>query len=88
MTLTWLIVFVLSGIVNFVFSFLILRELATENIKVNYFELRWQVHKHLKTYKKITREKSGRIGAAYYGYLGTLGILVVSGLLFFASLGK
>ncbi|BCR06146.1 hypothetical protein DESUT3_32150 [Desulfuromonas versatilis] len=88
MPLTWLILLVLAGIVNFVFSFLILKEVAGENAKVNYFEIRWQVHKHLKTYKSATRAKTGRVGSAYYGYLGSLGLLIAFALLLLNSLGR
>lgn len=85
MTRFYLIAFLVSGVANFVFSILILRYLSASNIKVSYFEIRWQIHKHLKTYKKITKERSGKVGLPYYGYLTTLCLLIVSAILCLTS---
>ncbi len=56
------------GLVNFYFSIQILRRVTQAEVKVGFFEIRWQVHKHMKQYCQLTRAESGRIGAACYGY--------------------
>ncbi len=86
MTFTWFILIVLCGLANLVFSLAILRELTAGGVKVGYFEIRWHIHRHFKAYKEITREKYGRIGIPYYGYLGSLFLLILFVGLFFLSL--
>ena len=66
---------ILAGLVNFACSIMILRDLRAAGIKVGFYELRWQIHKHLKTYKQLCREQSGSPGA-YYGYLVSLLLLI------------
>lgn len=74
------------GLINLVYSILVVRGLAEAGIKVGLYELRWQVHKHMKTYKQITMEKDGRVGFPYYGYLVSLVLLVVLALMLVLSL--
>ena len=74
------------GLINLGYSILVVRELAESGIKVGFYELRWQVHKHMKTYKKITIERDGRVGFPYYGYLGSLALLIILALLLVLSL--
>jgi len=52
--------FIAAGILNFVCSILILRAMARAGIKVSFFEIRWQVHKHLKQYRKISLDSTGK----------------------------
>lgn len=73
----YLVVMLALGLANLYFSIMILRGLAEEGVKVSFFEIRWQVHKHLKTYKKLHLEKTGKIPFPYFGYLLTLGGLVL-----------
>lgn len=86
MTALFLIGFLIAGLVNFVFSIMILRALNVAGVRVGFYEMRWQVHKHLKTYKKISLAESGRVGLPFYGYWGSLGCLVMFGGLFMVSL--
>jgi len=64
--------FLAMAVLNLVCSVLVLRGVAAAGIKVSFFEIRWQVHKHLKTYRKITLERSGKAAWPYYGYQGSL----------------
>jgi hypothetical protein len=80
-TLYFVSAFMASAILNFICSILILRGLAAAGLKVNFFEIRWQVHKHLKTYRQITRQTHGHIAWPYYGYQASLAALIGFGLL-------
>ncbi len=86
MTSYLLMAFLGAGIANFAFSIVILRELAAANIKVSFYEMRWQMYKHLKTYRELTRARSGKVAFPYYGYLVTLGLMIGSGVLWLASI--
>ncbi|MBE0598606.1 MAG: hypothetical protein IH614_15190 [Desulfuromonadales bacterium] len=86
MTRVFLLALLLSGAANLVCSIRLLRELAAAGVKVHFFEIRWQVHKHLPAYRKLTRERSGRVGLPYYGYIGSGIALVVSAALLLWSL--
>ena len=46
MALYFFYAFLAAGLLNFVCSVLLLRGLAEAGIKVRFFEIRWQVHKH------------------------------------------
>lgn len=81
-------VFLASGVANFLFSIRIIRELAAAGVRVGFYEMRWQLHKHLGTYKKLTVDKTGRVGWPFYGYWGSLGLMLLSGALAFASLAE
>jgi len=72
MTALLLTLFLLCALVNFASSILILRELNAAGIKVGFYEIRWQVHKHLKTYKRLTRERTGAVGLPARFYLYSL----------------
>jgi len=74
------------GLVNLVYSVKIVRTLTEAGVKVSVYELRWQVHKHLKAYRRITQEKDGAVGFAFYGYLVSFVLLIVLALLFVASM--
>ena len=81
MTRFFFIAFLACGIGNFFFSLRILRHLNNVGIKVGFYEMRWQVHKHLKSYQKLTRQQSGRIGLPFYGYwISLLGLVMFAGL--------
>ena len=78
----------LSSLVNFHFSIQILRCVSTAQIKVNFIEIRWQVHKHLKNYCRLTRQSQGHIGSAFYGYWLSLLVMLVSLGFIFAFLAR
>ncbi len=82
-----LIVLGLSSLLNLYFSIQILRRMIEADIKVSFFELRWQVHKHLKNYCAITKAESGRIGWAFYGYWVTLALVLGAVVTILARLG-
>ncbi len=88
MKLFFLIALLASGLTNSVFSILILRELSSANIKVGYFESRWHIHKNLKTYKEITRKKTGRVSPVYYGYLASFYLLIAFVTLLLAAIAR
>jgi hypothetical protein len=80
--------FLASGILNFTCSILILRCLAEAGIKVGFFEIRWQVHKHLKAYRQSSRQRTGHIAWPYYGYQASLAAMIGFGLLALISLDR
>ncbi len=88
MTLYLFYAFLASGILNFICSILVLRGLAQAGIKVGFFEIRWHVHKHLKTYRQISRQRTGRIAWPYYGYQASLAAMIGFGLLTLMSLDR
>ncbi len=88
MTLYFFYAFLSAGIFNFFCSILILRGLTQAGIKVSFFEIRWQVHKHLKSYRKITQESSGKTAWPYYAYQVSLAGTIGFAILTLVSLGK
>lgn len=88
MTRFYFAVFLASGIANFLIAIHITRVLAGAGVRVGFYEMRWQLHKHLGTYRKITVEKAGRVGLPFYGYWGSLGLMLLFGALAFASLAQ
>lgn len=88
MTLTYFILFLLFGITNFSFTLMILRELTTEKKGLSFFDLRWYVLKNLNHYKALTRSRYGKVGFPFYGYLATLGGLILSAILCLDSLSR
>lgn len=81
MSLYFFYSFVASGILNFICSILILRSMANAGFKVSFFEIRWQVHKHLKQYRDICIKNNGKTAWPYYAYQASL-----AGMIGFASL--
>ena len=88
MTESLLVVFLICGLANFFFSVMILRTLKAGGIRFGFYEMRWQVHKHLKTYKQVSTARTGRVGLPFYGYWSSLGGLILSGALLFLSLAR
>jgi hypothetical protein len=88
LTLFFGILFLLSGITNFAFTLMILRELTAEKKGLSFFDLRWYVLKNLNNYKTLTRSRDGKVGFPYYGYLATLAVLILSAVLFLDSLAR
>lgn len=88
MTLFYFVLFLAFGIINLVFTLMILRELSAAQRGMSFFDLRWYVLKNLNRYREITREKYGRVGFAYYGYLATFGGMMLSAALLIDSLAR
>jgi len=81
MTRYFFYAFLTAAAANFVCSVQVLRELSAAGVRIGYFEMRWQVHKHLKTYRQISIDKEGRTAPLYYAYWVTLAGMVLFGLL-------
>lgn len=88
MTLYLFSAFLATGLVNFICSILILRELAKAGIKVGFYEIRWQVHKHLSVYRQTTMANTGKIAWPYYGYQASLVAMIGFALLALLSIGR
>ena len=89
MLLSLLFVLLVISLINFYFSIQILRRVAAAEVKLSFFEIRWQVHKHMKKYRELTRQDGGNVGFAWYGYWGSLlGMIVTITLLFFLWSGR
>jgi hypothetical protein len=88
MALYFFYAFLAAGLLNFICSVLLLRGLAEAGINVSFFEIRWQVHKHMKTYRKVTTETTGKVAWPYYGYQASLLAMIGFGLLALYSLGQ
>jgi hypothetical protein len=86
--LVGLVSLLVTSLVNFYFSIQILRRVTAAEIKVSFFEIRWQVHKHLKNYCRLTRQDTGRIGAACYGYWVSLLLMLVSVVAILVAIGE
>ena len=86
MTLYFFCAFLATGMFNFICSILVLRGLAEAGIKVGFFEIRWHVHKHLKTYRQVSRQRTGHTAWPYYGYQASLAAMIGFGLLTLISL--
>ena len=80
--------FLATGALNLTCSILVLRGMAAAGIKVSFFEIRWQVHKHLKSYRQVSLERDGKVAWPYYGYQASLVGMMGFGLLTFLSLGQ
>ena len=88
MTLYFFCAFLGAGLINFICSVLILRGLADAGVKVPFFEIRWQVHKHLKTYHQICLTRTGKVAWPYYCYKCSLAGMIVFALLALLSVGQ
>lgn len=87
-SLLWLLVLLFSSLANFYFSIQILRRVRAEATKLSFFEIRWQVHKHMRTYCRLSRQDEGRIGGFFYGYWASLVLMMVALVLLLASIGS
>lgn len=83
-----LVAVLLCGLVNFFFSVMILRTLRAAGVRVGLFEMRWQVHRHLKTYRKVTAAETGKVGPAFFGYWISLAGLLLCAVLLVSSLTR
>ena len=86
MLLSALILLLVAGLANVYFSIQILRKVAAAEIRISFFELRYQVHKHLKAYKQLCRQQDGRLGTEYFGYWISLAVMIGAALLLFFQL--
>lgn len=88
MVLYFFYAFLVSGFLNLTCSILVLRGMADAGVKVSFFEIRWQVHKHLKAYRELTRDKKGRVAWPYYAYQASLVCTISFALLAVAAVGQ
>ena len=49
-----------------ILSIMIVNEVSKRGIKINFFLLRLYIIKYIHQYRKLTLEKSGRVGPLYY----------------------
>ncbi len=87
MLITMLVLLLFFGLLNFYYSIQILRRVSTAEIKISFFEIRWQVHKHMGKYREISRAEDGWLGSAWYGYWGSLIATLVTIVGLFVLLG-
>jgi len=67
-----------------ILSIMIVNEVSKRGIKINFFLLRLYIIKYIHQYRKLTLEKSGRIGPLYYPCIISVNlalILAVVGLI-------
>lgn len=88
MTAYFFSAFLAAGVLNFVCSILVLQGMARAGTKVSFFEIRWQVHKHLKSYQQQGFKQSGKTPWPYYGYQGSLAGMAGFFILTLLSLGQ
>ncbi len=88
MLLILLILLLCFSLINFYYSIQILRCVSAEEIKSSFFEIRWQVHKQMKEYRKLTRAKTGHIGFSWYGYWLSLIVMLICLCWLLVSLGS
>jgi hypothetical protein len=86
LTVFYLVVLLAAALANYAFAVAILKELSAAGKNTPFFDLRWFVFRNLKIYREISRARHGRVGCAYYGYLATFALLILSAVLFFGSL--
>ena len=86
-TILYLILLFGFGLLNYFYALSIIRELGTERKEI-VFDFRWYVLKNLNRYKELTRGKYGRVGTAYYGYIGSLILLIMTLGLFLQALAR
>jgi hypothetical protein len=79
-------VLLFSSLVNFFYATQILRKVSSAEIKLSFFEMRWQVHKHMKLYRQLCRQDTGRLGVEYYGYWLSLVVMIGAALVMFYQL--
>ena len=87
-TLIFFYAFLATGALNFICSVLVLRGLVQSGTKVSFLEIRWQVHKHLKTYRQLGVQSTGRVPWPYYGYQASLVAMIGFGVLTLLSLDQ
>jgi len=67
-----------------ILSIMIVNEVSKRGIKINFFLLRLYIIKYIHQYRKLTLEKSGRVGPLYYPCIISVNlalILAVVGLI-------
>ena len=72
---------VISGILNGVFSYMILFYLSKHGIKVNYWNVRLYMLKYLKQYRNLTIEVNGRSGNLFYAWVISISLFLVSAVI-------
>ena len=71
----------ISGIVNAVFSYMIMRYLSKHRIKVNYWNVRLWMLKYLIQYRKLTIEENGKTGNLFHAWIISIGLFLVSAII-------
>jgi hypothetical protein len=58
--------FIVSGFVFLALGMMMVHEVSKRGIKVNFWLIRFNLVKHMKQYKELTRQETGRVGSIYY----------------------
>ena len=76
---------IFCALFNVVITMIIISELQKRKFKINFFLLRLYIPKYVHQYKKMTLEETGKVGALYYWFVGSINlawILAVIGFIF------
>lgn len=65
---------IISGILNVVFSIIVVHKLSKRAVKINFFLLRFLLPKYVHQYKTITLEETGSVGALFYCWIGSINL--------------
>jgi hypothetical protein len=76
----------ISGLVNGVFTYMILSYISKRGIKVNYWMIRLYMFKYLQEYRKLTIEENGKPGNLYYAWIVTIILLTISAIIIIVNL--
>jgi hypothetical protein len=88
LTVFYLVLLLAAALANYAFAVAILKELSAAGRNTTFFDLRWFIFRNLKNYREISMARYGKVGYAYYGYLATFAILILSAVLLLDSLAR
>lgn len=77
-----LIFTILFSVLFLLCSFLIIRELAIRNVKINILFLRFLLPKYVHDYKKITKKENGKAGTLFYCWVISVNLALLFFVLF------
>ena len=72
---------VISGVLNGVFSWMIVYYLSKHGVKVNYWNVRLWMLKYLKQYRNLTIEEDGKSGNLFYAWIISISLLLISAVI-------
>jgi len=58
--------FIVSGFIFLALGMMMVHAVSKRGIKVNFWLIRINLIKHMKQYKELTRQETGRVGSLYY----------------------
>ena len=78
---TFLILALISGLLNGVFTYMILGYLSKHSYKVNWWMIRLFMIRYLKQYRKLTIEENGKPGNLFYAWVVSISLFVISAVI-------